>query len=657
MSILTKRNGVALVAVLAVLLILTLLIPAMFTMSETATRAAMRGLDEQRASYLARTMVEMSVAAFQDFYDVYDDAKTQYKTEISNGIDNGYPTVCSNYDTFTTRGTMSADTVYMFQKNGVDDNIPSGDSSDIGKPQDQWGKYDTLDDCKAAWDNYQQNAVIYKTTNAAVDGYTLVGHSDCTITYDEVCDYYKIENGEFIALVDNEETTGVNEAEQEYKTIKNNLEAAAEAGQNTATMTQCHKEDRKEIRFYAVATIGDKTYKNFARRCLVILPTKPADENWIVPASIESNQIFVESSQATGILALEYNDYFNKGSKDTKATSQVVYSFSCTGNMVISGKGMKVKDGETYVDYNDYVKTHPGVHNQLEDFSLGVHPVTTTIKPENDPTFSCIKTNNMSSWSGSAQKDNFVMFSATNGIQVDMPVNLLINPCRTGRIGDGIHRNYPLYKIMAFQAPNIVFKGNVNNFVSLWKKSTVMEGILDVFGEGYDARRVSSIILSAPENTPYSYINRDRNNQICKAGKVIFLEDAYVWLVPFSEDGSNYKTQTVYYKGSDIKLYKMANKGDVYFFNSEVPTKGGSETTGFSMTAYFMDVLYNKMVDDTDYGWKLWSALKDNAFGFAQSALMPQDYVADDFHKIGNIYDGTGGRIPVIDDFYVVWDS
>ena len=75
------------------------------------------------------------------------------------------------------------------------------------------------------------------------------------------------------------------------------------------------------------------------------------------------------------------------------------------------------------------------------------------------------------------------------------------------------------------------------------------------------------------------------------------------------------------------------------------------------MTAYFMDVIYNDMVDNQDYGWKLWSKLKDNAFGFAQSTFMPQDYVEDDFHYVGNIYEGTGGRLPIIDDFYVVWDS
>ena len=666
MKILTKKNGIALVAVLTVLLVLTLLLPVMFSMAERATKSAMGGQNEQRASYLARTSCEMSVAAFQDFYDSYDEAIAQYKADVAAGKTVEYPDICAKYDTFTTNGSMDAETVYMYTK----DNITIPDVNNV-----------------EAWDTYQGTAVIYKTTKEEVEGYTLLGSAECDIQYSEKSEYYSIENGVLTQLTDdyklNEDKTFALDAngnkivtttaKSKYDDIKKNLETAVKNGEDTTDYPQCHKIDRKEIRFDAVATIGQKTYRDFNRGCLVILPTKPSDENWIVPASIESNQIFVDSSQATGIMTLDYDKIFMGTESDTQATSQVVYSFSCTGNMVITNKGMTIKTGNTYVDYNVYLKSHPEYKNQLADFSLGVHPITTTLNPENDPTFSCLKTNNMRSWASGAQKDNFIMFSATNGIQVDMPVNLMINPCRTGRIGDGIHRNQSLYKVLAFQSPNIIFKGNVNNFVSLWKKTGLIEGVLDIFGDGYDARRVSSIILSAPENTPYSYINDCRNDkgepvakgtgtQVVKAGKVFFAEDAYVWLVPFSENGSNYKTQTVYYKNSDIKLYKMANKGDVYYFNSEVPTKDGKKTTGFSMTAWFMDVKYNEMVNDQDYGWRLWSQLKDNSYGFAQDTLkkynvIPQDYVHDDFHYVGNIYDGTGGRLPVIDDFYVVWDS
>ena len=88
MKILTKKNGIALVAVLALLLVLTLLLPAIFTMAENATKSAMKGQDTQRASYLARSMAEMSVAAFHlglkdkldelDELDEFDEEELKY---------------------------------------------------------------------------------------------------------------------------------------------------------------------------------------------------------------------------------------------------------------------------------------------------------------------------------------------------------------------------------------------------------------------------------------------------------------------------------------------------------------------------------------------------------------------------------------------------
>ena len=101
MSILTKKNGVALIAVLAILLILTLLIPAMFTMSETATEAAMRGTDQFRASYLARTMIEMSVAAFQDAYDNAEEKIVPYEAHMQKFLEQ--------------TKKMDAQTVYMYR--------------------------------------------------------------------------------------------------------------------------------------------------------------------------------------------------------------------------------------------------------------------------------------------------------------------------------------------------------------------------------------------------------------------------------------------------------------------------------------------------------------------------------------------------------------
>ena len=80
MNILTKKNGLALVAVMVLLMILTLLVPAMLTYADTATSIAVKDTDKQKASYLARSGVEMAVAAFKNTYNDGDEnIETQYE--------------------------------------------------------------------------------------------------------------------------------------------------------------------------------------------------------------------------------------------------------------------------------------------------------------------------------------------------------------------------------------------------------------------------------------------------------------------------------------------------------------------------------------------------------------------------------------------------
>ena len=67
MKILKARNGIALIAVLTILLLISMFIPVMFSMSDTSLSIAVKGTDRQRSSYLARTIAEMSVAAFKSF--------------------------------------------------------------------------------------------------------------------------------------------------------------------------------------------------------------------------------------------------------------------------------------------------------------------------------------------------------------------------------------------------------------------------------------------------------------------------------------------------------------------------------------------------------------------------------------------------------------
>jgi hypothetical protein len=186
----------------------------------------------------------------------------------------------------------------------------------------------------------------------------------------------------------------------------------------------------------------------------------------------------------------------------------------------------------------------------------------------------------------------------------------------------------------------------------------------------YDAYRMSSVVLAAPESTPYSYDHEIYGP--VKAGKVFFAEDAYVWLIPFTENGSNYKTQTVYYKGKDIILYKIANAGDIYYFNSEVKTTRATGMTGsdgnpivenvnagFSLTGYFMDTRYFDEDTQTDNNewYNVWSSMQQFIFDNSMNVVRDRTYVHDDLHWVGNIYTATNESLPVVDDFYVVWES
>lgn len=619
MKILTKRNGIALVAVLAVLLVLTLLIPVMFTMSENATKSAMQGTDAQRASYLARTMIEMSVAAFEDFYDMAEENQADYATKMKNFL--------------TVHKSMTAQSVYMYRN----DSVPYPE-----KPQRiDFGNEDAYNEAyeayKAALEVYEATGVIYSTSADTPAGCSFVGKADCSIEYIDEPSYYKIDkDGNTTAINVNEYTGG-----------KNALEALISNGVDVTNQDQYVKIDNKNVVFRSSATVNGK---KGIRRCVLVLPTKPSEENWIAPASMGSNQIFPNTKLATGRTNINYD---SGTFLDGRALKQPLYIFSCIGNMIINDKKMMIDknagiEGATpdWYDYRTYLRENNKTYIDA-NMSFGLHPETGTREPDNDPTFSCLRTYNMESWKDDAQLDNFVAYTATNAIQVDLPVNLIVNPSRTNRIGDGFDKNYSLYKVLVFQAPTIVFNRSVNSFISL--------NIED------NAYRMTTIMFAAPKSTPYSYVNGSRNKKTVKAGKVFFAEDAYVWVIPYDDNGSGYKTQTVYYKNKDIILYKIANAGDIYYFNAEVETdvNGKKTTAGFSLTGYFMDVIYNTEGDNFNNNkwWQVWSNAKLKLFNNLLENFGDRTYLEDDFKWIGNVYSGTGDKIPVVDDFYVIWDS
>lgn len=735
MSILTKKNGVALIAVLAVLLVLTLLIPAMFTMADNATKESIGGKDEQRASYLARTMVEFTVGAFQECYDSAeeDEAEGVKIPDDESGItDEIKGTDLYKLQQFLKKEKkMDVSILYMYRNLDSDTAYPDPENVEYPerKPNESDAEYRKR--CLLAYQKYMDTGIIYSTTVPA--GYTqeqvlanqvpqgietdiayinkagepltargqYLGYAQCSVTYDDSTEYYKTWKDVATGAWETEKITDSNAADQ-YQAYLQRAKAALASNNELSTSKespQLFKVQNKNVEFISHAVVNGK---GAFRRCILVLPTKPSENSWIVPANIESNQIFPDTSQASGVVALSMknNSYFID---EEAVRGQPVYGFSCIGNMVLTTKNIKYKavagdyvglePGAT-IDYVDYVKAyndkvdkhnkevedhnkevdawnaanpknqrndyrndwHTQISNNLADFSLGLHPETTTVNPERDPGFNCLKTNNMRTWASSAQRDNFVAFTATNGIQFDMPVNIIMNPCRTGRIGDGIQRNKSLYKILYLQAPTIVFNETVNSFISLYTKTSLLSLVFD-----YNAYRMSSIILAAPESTPYTMeVEKNGSVKTVKAGKVYFAEDAYVWLVPFTENGSNYRTQSVYYKGKDVILYKFANAGDVFLFNSEVETSinGEMKKAGFSMTGYFMDVIYSKDSTDTNNvkWWQLWSGIQSMIFDSAVSGLRPKTYEAEDLQWIGNMNTGTQGS-PNVDDFYIIWES
>lgn len=635
MSILTKRNGVALIAVLAILLVLTLLIPALFTMSETATKAAMEGTDQQKASYLARSMIEMSVASFQTVYDMAEEYEKTGDSSTPEGVQNKkyYDELHKFLEDYKE---MDAQTLYMYGSTTMEFPIEplridfaSDDAYQVA-----------MEEYNVAFANYEANGVKYSSDSTVPAGYELIGTAECKVTYNNDIAYYAIEpNGNTIAITKAEFDKGSAE-----------LEAKINAGQNVIGETQYIQINNKNVIFQSSALVNGK---GGTRRCILVLPTKPAQENWISVANLEvgCNQIFPDTDYATGKTVLNYSAGVMM---DGSALKQPLYIFSCIGNMVISDEGITdqlVRDPESGKDipYSDFLAKNNSNYRH-EDMSFGLHPETGTKNPENDPTFSCLATYNMNSWADDAQLDNFVAFTATNAIQVDLPVNLIVNPARTFRIGDGLAQNSSLYKVLVFQAPTIVFNDSVASFVSLYRDSL----------EITPAYRMTSIMFAAPQSTPYSYLNDSRGCTV-KAGKVYFAEDAYIWLVPYGEDGSGYKTSTVYYKNDDIILYKIANAGDIYYFNSEIETvvNGKATNTGFSLTGYFLDVIYNQHGNDFNNNewWQFYSNAKAALFNMLVENFATRTYYEDDFKWIGNVRSGTGDKLPVVDDFYVIWDS
>ncbi len=729
MKILKMRNGIALMAVLVIMLITSLFIPVMFNLSTTSIKIAITGTDRQRASYFARTVTEMSVAAFKKFDSIPESQLTESQKELRTQIDNllkkdgeagkikeiktveiamfktyveGKRYYRKDIGSNVEKQVQEAD--YYELKQVLEDAIKDGKTPTFElreenstryyqnlngiKSEITKEKYETIKETQGEATLSVTEDPLEQLCYTPVSGtgsnyddwlkdtknYTLLGKGKCVLTYDGGETYYK----KYLQTDDNHQAGEVVEITKTQYTTDLATYMAAVKNKNLDTLgweVACVRD--KKVSFTTTATINGITAK---RSCVLILPTDTTDEHWFrFKEESGGNQIFVDPAKATSRIPITYD----RGAGMTDYNKQVLLVYSTTGNMIISrGEVLKPGVDESTATENDYYT----VGNENYPFVLGVEPGINTT-PNNDPSLAIIDGVNYESTLDLAQVNNFVAFTSSKSIKVELPVNLLVNPCRADRMGDGDETNASLYKIMMFQAPDVVFDGRVDMMMSFYVRGSE------------DARRMSSVVLNAPSSTPYHYHHNEYGRTV-KAGRVFFADDCYLWIIPYGDRGSSSLdialiggfAETVY-KKSDFQMVKIANAGDVYYFNAEVTqtknvvegvdengdgkissdeykevdsdgngvTDTVTDFVGFSLAGYALETKYLKDYNDINKKdwWNVWDNTQTAIFGkYMEGKLKDATYKPDDFHYIGNINDGTSLiEYPETEDYYVVWNN
>lgn len=656
MKILKARNGIALVAVLVIMLISSLFIPVMFNLADTSLVIAVKGTDRQRASYLARTITEMSVAAFKKFDSIENGQLTSDQLKVRKGIDDLLNGSVDKIEATPVAmfSTMVEGKNYYKKMNGATTKISEADYIVLNQtlsdlPPESVAPYELIVE-----EGVMVEQLVYETVGSQAytdkmaedSGYTYLGEGQCTLTYEGGTKYYR-------KWTDTGETEEIDKST--YDSAVTEFTQAVLRGETPNW--EVSSVNNKNVYFTSTATVKGSTSR---RSCVLILQTYPTEDNWFTfKPDNGGNQIFVDPTKATSRVPITY-DRGMAGLENYSQQSLLVYS--SIGNMIIANGAVKDETG------------HPqtaGVENS--QFVLGVEPGLNTT-PNNDPTFKIIDGANYDNNAEVAQMNNFVAFASTKAIRVDLPINLMVNPCRGNRIGDGLsNKNASLFKIMLFQAPDIIFEGALDMMMSFYVRN------------GEDARRMSSVVLNAPSSTPYHY-EHEQYGRTVKAGRVFFAEDSYVWIIPYGNDGSasswaGFLSETVYERDTDFQKIKIANAGDVYYFNAEVTqTKdvtdaGGNKVdndgdgvtdtvtdlVGFSLTGYILETKYlpNYQDENSKNWWNVWNNTQAAIFGaYMEGQLDEATYVEDDFHYVGNLNDGISLiEYPEVDDYYVVWEN
>ena len=405
--------------------------------------------------------------------------------------------------------------------------------------------------------------------------------------------------------------------------------------------------------------------------------------NQIIPNPFKatSKKTIKAFGQGLNGVTLEGN-YYNKD----------VYIYSAIGNMHINAP----ETGTTLL-VRDFDKDYGGdfTHNYV----LGAYPGINWRVHENpntsyNPSMQAINYNASAS---QIQRYNFSSFCATDTLQVSLPVELRVNPKRTNRIGDGSDTNCTLFKVMNFQAKDIVFEKKIDLFASICIEEFTALGSTTT--PSVMAYRGGFLNLTAPANTPYSYYNEDRGETV-SAGIVYFHEPVYLWFQNTDALGTDTAWPNSHNRGTgetmyrvplinkttkfdkiydieranvydvyevddafdDLMVFKLFEAGDVYYFNAEAAQENAQDGSnlGVNLVNWFLETKYVGAREDSQ---TFWSYLLDFKTSLYYTYLKNQlennrTYVLDDMHYIGNMNESPTLTSPnTEDELYVIWDN
>ncbi len=728
-KILKARNGIALVAVLSILLILTLLLPVMFSMSEVATKDSVTGKNRQRVIYLARSGVEMGVAYIKQIVVEYNDVVKAIGKELDGSVDLDKTNAAGQkvfdlaftdtadrkqkreftefIETIKTNGSTEKDSDFGIERdaNGTGtvnmENVWYYLGREVSDPGN-YANYTTLSE-DVDYPYYKYISSESGSGQSFCEGdvvYTLVGHVEITISFDGAAHYYVSDDEVTINGTTYKKGTELKEeycleenVSRGYSEIKNGItkvqnnnyivKATAFLGTYKKSMSAVMVETKE------LGNTGDNivqyTGNEYSESPDFYLEMNDLHRNTIagVTEIYDAKHVLVLGSKSTdngGNLCLpnpqlanfkyqiQYqNDYYAESVGGY--VNQNVYGYTTVGDMHIKCEGV-------------------GSENQA--LVLGAYPGIRW-KKANKPSSNTLVTVNYNTYSNSVQNANFIAYCATRTLQLDMGIDVRVNPARAGRLGDvkisltSNSNNASLFKAIALQGKDIIINGQVDMMFSFFNPQN--KNYYTSSQERNTGKRMGTVVLSAPSNSPYSYYNVDRNETV-PAGMVYFGSDVYLWLISYNNDGSSSGytklTETVYEtkpinsnsfsrstktsdgktviiekaNAGDFEVYRLFKAGDVYYFNSNVVQKDKNNkdtNVGMNLTNWFIETRYLKTNTATGVV-SFFNNFRQNLYSSIIKNFTDQCYVDDDMHYIGNIATSENLVPPSVENqVYVVW--